>query len=83
MQQPRIETRQSTDLNIPPDIMDDTSSTLVRSLDQDTSDIDNSSEVTFVEKLNVFLVVIISFFLQAYHYFLQASTLNIVKWKLW
>jgi hypothetical protein len=39
-QQPRIETRQSTDLNIPVDIMDDTSSTLVRTLDQDTPDID-------------------------------------------
>ena len=45
-QQPRIEKRQSTDLNIPIDIMDDTSSTLVRTLDQDTSDIDNSSEVS-------------------------------------
>ena len=52
-QQPRIETRQSTDLNIPIDIMDDTSSTLVRTLDQDTSDIDNSSEVSESQSIDI------------------------------
>jgi hypothetical protein len=52
-QQPRIETRQSTDLNIPIEIMDDTSSTLVRTLDQDTSDIDNSSEVRESQSIDI------------------------------
>ena len=52
-QQPRIETRQSTDLNIPIDIMDDTSSTLVRTLDQDTSDIDNISEVSESQSIDI------------------------------
>ena len=52
-QQPRIETRQSTGLNIPIDIMDDTSSTLVRTLDQDTSDIDNSSEVSESQSIDI------------------------------
>ena len=52
-QQPRIEKRQSTDLNIPIDIMDDTSSTLVRTLDQDTSDIDNISEVSESQSIDI------------------------------
>ena len=52
-QQPHIETRQSTDLNIPIEIMDDTSSTLVRTLDQDTSDIDNSSEVSESQSIDI------------------------------
>ena len=52
-QQPRIKTRQSTNLNIPIDIMDDTSSTLVRTLDQDTSDIDNSSEVSESQSIDI------------------------------
>ena len=52
-QQPRIETRQSTDLNIPIEIMDDTSSTLVRTLDQHTSDIDNSSEVSESQSIDI------------------------------
>ena len=52
-QQPRIGTRQSTGLNTPIDIMDDTSSTLVRTLDQDTSDIDNSSEVSESQSIDI------------------------------
>ena len=52
-QQPRIEACQSTDLNTPIEIMDDTSSTLVRTLDQDTSDIDNSSEVSESQSIDI------------------------------
>ena len=33
--------------------MDDTSSTLVRTLDQDTSDIDNSSEVSESQSIDI------------------------------
>ena len=55
-QQPRIETRRLTDLNIPIEIMDDTSSTLVRTLDQDIYDIDNSSEVSESQSIDINLI---------------------------
>ena len=42
-QQSLIETHRSVDLSTPIDITDDTSSTLVCSLDQGINDIDNSS----------------------------------------
>ena len=57
-QQPRIETRRSTDLNIPIDIMDDTSSTLVRTLDQDIIDTDNSSEISESQSIDINSIII-------------------------
>ena len=52
-QQYLIKTRRSTDLNTPIDITDDTSSTLVRTLDQDINDIDNSSVVSESQSIDI------------------------------
>ena len=45
-QQSFNETRLSTDLNTSTDITDDTSSTLIHTLDQDINGVDNSSDVS-------------------------------------
>ena len=52
-QQSLIETRRSTDLSTPIDITDDTSSTLVCTLDQDINDIDNSSVVSESQSIDI------------------------------
>ena len=52
-QQSFIETHQSVDLNTPIEITNDTSSTLVCSLDQDMNDIDNSSVASESQSIDI------------------------------
>ena len=52
-QQSLIETHRSVDLSTPIDITDDTFSTLVCILDQDINDIDNSSEVSESQSIDI------------------------------
>ena len=52
-QQSLIETHRSVDLSTPIDITDDTSSTLVCTLDQDINDIDNSSVVSESQSIDI------------------------------
>ena len=52
-QQFLIETHRSVDLSTPIDITDDTSSTLVCTFDQDINNIDNSSEVSESQSIDI------------------------------
>ena len=52
-QQSFIETRRSTDLNTPTDITDDTSSTLFHTLNQDIKGVDNSSDVSESQSIDI------------------------------
>ena len=52
-QQSFNKTRHSTDLNTPTDITDDTSSTLIHTLGQDKNNVDNSSEVSKSQSIDI------------------------------
>ena len=57
MQQSFNETRLSTDLNTLADITDDTSSTLIHSLDQDINDVDSSSDVNESQSMEIMIMI--------------------------
>ena len=57
MQQSFNETRLSTDLNTLADITDDTSSTLIHSLDQDINDVVSSSDVNESQSMEIMIMI--------------------------